>query len=114
MCSLLLLIGTTGRHCDDPAPDAVTRRSDLHGWHPRRERRWITKLRWRRPAGTASVADTTLPTSGAMGTFAVDRASRPASHRRPAGSGDRIRRAEFTATQGARLAAGHRPRRHPM
>jgi len=49
-----------------------------------------------------------------MGTFAVDRASRPASHRRPAGSGDRIRRAEFTATQGARLAAGHRPRRHPM
>src|SRR6476646_516769 len=48
------VIGTRGRHLDDPTPDAVTRRSDLHGWHPRRERRWITNSAGVKPAGTCT------------------------------------------------------------
>src|SRR4249919_2449586 len=48
------VIGTRGRHLDDPTADAVTRRSDLHGWHPRRERRWITNSAGVKPAGTCT------------------------------------------------------------
>src|SRR6187551_3042492 len=56
------VIGTRGRHFDVPAPDAVTRRSDLQAGRPEEETPLDHKLRGRRPAGTCTCC-TTNPTN---------------------------------------------------
>src|SRR6478609_7754934 len=103
------VIGTRGRHLDDPTPDAVTRRSDLHGWHPRRERRWITNSAGVKPAGTCICCRNDHTNVRAHAHH--PRGGRPASPRKPARAhaepsssttGPRPASAEVTRSAGTR------------
>src|SRR4051795_11999346 len=98
MCSLLLLSEREGRHLDDPAPDAVIRRSDLHGWHPRRERRWITNSAGANLLENASAAGLTLPTKWAKGRLDVGRASRHGSQELPRDPPGPLRRSSLPSS----------------